>query len=769
MKKWKVAVAAAVMVCAFAVTSPPLRMDACSIDVEPAFTIRTRPDFPVKNYLAGQLGVLQPSYYRMYLVVAYRYLNGAPLTSAEQKILQEQWEPEPKSEAEVIRAGPEVGPVQVWNNAVSNALRGTRASAGFDPFGVETYRRFGTNQINFYNCLPDAFAAATKRLREYEDKFGAKSEEVREWIGAQKQVFNNCSEYRPYGGPKPDVPAEATANAPAEMRADRQYQIAAAYFYAGNYSEARQRFEKIAADAGSHWRGIAPLLAGRAVLREATINDGNEGNNDAELSDAEAIFRTLASDTSRREYHSAAQRLLNFTEARLHPREELRRLSEKLAKNDSTDLIEDLTDYTFLMDHVPYKEKQKWAGDDLTDWIYTFQAGGSDALSHALVRWHETGSNAWLAAVLTSMNAPNPELDGVSAAARKIPADSPAFSIAAFHGLRLEFETGRTEQARAGVDAMLRDHGAEFSTSTTNLFRALRMRMARSLDEFLAFAPRKAAATEADGAPEPWDANAFWHGEQQSDVLFDHDGGYVLNRFLPLATLVKAAQSTSVPAALRPQMALAAWARAVILDDEKAASETAQVCEELVPEMKEALEPYERASDAQQRRFEAIFVMLHFPGVQIEVHSGALRGMAASEIDSFRDNWWGAATDSPGFDGARAGAIANGSPLTSIYPDQKLQLPAFVSAEEEAEARKQWEKISSAPAPDFFAGAVLDWAKAHPDDARVPEALHLVVRATRYGNGDKETGTYSKAAFELLHKRYPESEWAKKTPYWFND
>jgi hypothetical protein len=553
------------------------------------------------------------------------------------------------------------------------------------------------------------------------------------------------------------------------MRADREYQIAAAYFYAGNYSEARQRFEKIAADSNSHWRGIAPLLAGRSVLREATINDGNEGNNDTKLSDAETTFRKLVNDPSRPEFRSAAQRLLNFTEARLHPREELRRLSDKLAKNDSKNLIADLTDYTFLMDRIPYKEKYELADDDLTDWIFTLQGAGGDVLAHALTKWKESRSDAWLAAALSWMHAPNPQLDDVLTAARKVPSSSPAYSMATFHRLRLEYEAGGGEHVRPELDASLKEHGAQFSISTINLMKALQMRMALNLDEFLALAPRKAAATEFDGAPEPWDPKDFWHGEQQSDVLFDQDGAYMLNRFLPLATLVRAVQSTSVPAALRPPVALAAWARAVILDDKKAANEAGHACEQLVPEMKAALEQYDQAPDTQEKKFAAIFVMLHFPGVQIEVHAGALRGMAASELDSFRDNWWGAAADSPGFGGAKPGTLANGSPLSAVYPDQKLRPSSFVNADEEAAALEQWKEISRAPAPNFFASVVLDWAKAHPDDARVPEALHLVVRATRYGNGDKDTGTYSKAAFDVLHSRYPNSEWAKKTPFWFKD
>jgi hypothetical protein len=62
---------------------------------------------------------------------------------------------------------------------------------------------------------------------------------------------------------------------------------------------------------------------------------------------------------------------------------------------------------------------------------------------------------------------------------------------------------------------------------------------------------------------------------------------------------------------------------------------------------------------------------------------------------------------------------------------------------------------------------VIEWSKQNPRDPRVPEALHLAVRATRYGQADPETTNYSRAAYTLLHRRYPGSPWAKKTPYWF--
>jgi hypothetical protein len=60
---------------------------------------------------------------------------------------------------------------------------------------------------------------------------------------------------------------------------------------------------------------------------------------------------------------------------------------------------------------------------------------------------------------------------------------------------------------------------------------------------------------------------------------------------------------------------------------------------------------------------------------------------------------------------------------------------------------------------------VLDWAKAHDDDPRVPEALHLVVRLTQYG--DAGNSGVSRRAYNLLRTSYPNNSWTKKTPFWY--
>src|SRR5262252_10928979 len=56
-----------------------------------AFTYTVHPDFPLERFAAGDLGVLQPTYARSYLAVAYRYLIGTGFDAAEQKALIALW------------------------------------------------------------------------------------------------------------------------------------------------------------------------------------------------------------------------------------------------------------------------------------------------------------------------------------------------------------------------------------------------------------------------------------------------------------------------------------------------------------------------------------------------------------------------------------------------------------------------------------------------------------------------------------------------------
>ena len=72
-------------------------------------------------------------------------------------------------------------------------------------------------------------------------------------------------------------------------------------------------------------------------------------------------------------------------------------------------------------------------------------------------------------------------------------------------------------------------------------------------------------------------------------------------------------------------------------------------------------------------------------------------------------------------------------------------------------------------APKRLTEAAIRWAKNSRGKDGAPEALALAVKATRYGcnwHGGHER--YSKAAQQLLVRKFEGTPWQQQTPYWFN-
>jgi hypothetical protein len=72
-------------------------------------------------------------------------------------------------------------------------------------------------------------------------------------------------------------------------------------------------------------------------------------------------------------------------------------------------------------------------------------------------------------------------------------------------------------------------------------------------------------------------------------------------------------------------------------------------------------------------------------------------------------------------------------------------------------------------APAKLTKAAIRWGKDSAGADGAPEALALAVQATRYGcNWHGGHKAYSKPAQELLKSKFGKTEWATKTPYWFD-
>jgi hypothetical protein len=746
----------------------PQTQQACGpISQEAIFTFSVHPDFPLEKYAAGQLGVLQPSYARSYLYVAYRYFAGLSFDQTEQKAVASVW----NDRLDMSSDESQPDAVKIWLEARSK-VQGLTPVAEITVFRTPAKEAFQS----YLNCPDDAFKSAAKTLNERIAKFGAGSAAVKEWVQAQDEVFKNCAEGQ-------SIPAPAASNSQAVFQADRNYQIAAANFYAQNYDAADQLFSGIAADKNSPYRLIAPYLAARALVRKGMLLVAEEGKVDAAtLRLAEARLKKIVSDNSLSAIHANAQQTLSYVSFRLNPQGRLQELAQAIMKkNAGQGLRQQVWDYTALMnkfvkdddeslrkfENLPTAER----ADDLTDWVMVFQVTDKPALDYSLQKWSKTASLAWLVAALSKVDAGHARTADLLAAAAKVPAGSPAYASVAFHQTRLLLESRKTDEARNLLDGVLAQGRASLPPSTVNQFLSLRMHAARNLDEFLKFAqrPPTAFSYNIDGRELPSTADEIKEDAALKDfakgrLAFDEDSRAILNQKFSLSLLKDAAANQTLPAYLRREVAQAAWARAALLDDEATGKELAALLQNLAPDLKAGLNDYLNAASGNDKKFAAIYLLLKYPGIEPYVDAGVGRQTPLPEIDNYRDNWWCADFIS-GLDKLN-GVIDPDSPAPAT--DGKVPTPEFLIPSQVAMAIKELAKIRAlGTAPNYLCAQAVRLATLKPADPRAPEMLHLAVKSTRYGCTNKETGRFSKMAYDHLHKNYPKSEWAAKTKFWY--
>jgi hypothetical protein len=181
--------------------------------------------------------------------------------------------------------------------------------------------------------------------------------------------------------------------------------------------------------------------------------------------------------------------------------------------------------------------------------------------------------------------------------------------------------------------------------------------------------------------------------------------------------------------------------------------------------MRGELGRYIAASDDTARKRSAALTLLRTPGLSINVGGRDTDESYPRDTPSrrfghaFPRNWWCTVEDR-----------AAGTPLPLLTGDG-VPFPLFVSDGERRDTDQELAALTAAGAPRaYLMREAIAWAGARRSDPEAAEALALAIEGWRWapcGDG-AATSDLPRRAFTLLHRQFPDSEWAKRTKYWYD-
>ncbi|WLI89350.1 hypothetical protein Q4S45_22090 [Massilia sp. R2A-15] len=710
------------------------------------FVNHTTPDLAPERFQAGQLGVLQPHYERVYLYAAWRAIS---LGSGGMKAA-------PNPPGAILRATGaaysgwddyrQTGEIQLaWKTAAAAALKSAAPRAD-TPF-------------QFTDCPREAYSFATSTLMQLAQRADATPARLQAWVGAQDAVFSLCGNALP-SWQKPryaalPIPAELAPSEGAWAQL-RGYQVAAAHFYNGDYRESAALFGAIGATPNHPMRQWGAYLALRAQMREAAAQFKFDTPDMTERAEALRVqAQRILDDPSLASLHEATRGAMRAMQARITPRARFEQISASLDNPRNDPYQQDyLGDWRVLAgDQLNMFRRDRNTElvqrHDFIDWITTlngcdFFGPGKCAedRAHALQKWEATGARTWLvAALMTSETLPAP----LELAALRVAPDAPEYPTVRYHLARSYRLSGQAAKARAIDDAMLA--ASIESPSMRNLFLQERFALATSNAEAAQYLLRNVVRDQ--------DGDTGETGKAPAMRTPASDGRNWINSALAVSDLLELAQDRTLGQPLRNAVAAMAWLRADLLGQHDAALRAAALLEP-VAEFADAARSYRSAATPEARRHVVVLAALRL-GItsaleDYEQHlTRPFKPLAAS--DTVASNWCSVRAVE------RAGGYAADPERPPAPPE---------TATDPAQRAREFAILDALPTSTGFIGKhVMQRALAHPDDPDLPWLLYVVVQSTKGGCLDADSHALSKQAFTLLHKRFPDNEWTGKTPYFY--
>ncbi len=355
---------------------------------------------------------------------------------------------------------------------------------------------------------------------------------------------------------------------------------------------------------------------------------------------------------------------------------------------------------------------------------------------------------------------------------------------------RVPFKGAQTYAERAVLQL------GEFLLGQGNLAEARRYRERLLTPAFFAGLPQplKAGLTDRFSELMGWFAEDEDHWKAALSVHSRKTANLLLN-FLPAKTLWAYSADPMFNVAERALLARAAWTR----EYSRGLSSAQSLLPKLYgsnPKLKEIADKVTADYPAANAQNRLLLTVLRSPRHGILITAPGLWDPMEMERNDFNEidtwdhndkNWWCPFEPDRQLSGVRDQYdMADGASRLDDYGRRRIGLAydpalhAMLNSRREKVLREHpvirmvdWQEIRAlsrmAGAPKTLALAAIRWGKASYGADGAPEALARAVTVTRYGcRWHGRHGAYSKAAQQLLRDKFKTSEWAVRTPFWFD-
>lgn len=237
-------------------------------------------------------------------------------------------------------------------------------------------------------------------------------------------------------------------------------------------------------------------------------------------------------------------------------------------------------------------------------------------------------------------------------------------------------------------------------------------------------------------------------------TLFDDESADIVDRHFSLKLLQQAAGDPQLSVFLQHRLTLAVWTRALLLRNYEVALQVAPAVTKMSPEMRPLMKDFLAARNPSDREHAALYLLLKSPGLTPFVSGNLNHTWPGEEADYyFESAWWCAPSETE---------YRNGQEVRKV-----VSAPPFINPQQLTAAKEEYEKLAAlGDAKTYLGQQVLAWAKAEPNDTRIPEALFIAFKANesyKYGcNGWEHDEEIQQQSQELLRERYAASSWSAK-------